>query len=455
MLTSPCSKTIAVLALIPTCILSFNTLSTTSSILKSPQSSLTVLDLHSRSNLDITSTSNVNLGAGAPCLSLLEKDVVSSGPSPSRHSNRANRIDSPLNMICDERREFELNLGKAMDTLKKDYPDMLTIAPDLSIYHDDLDVVDPSGFTIHGKKNYETSFAVVRSFVSWFYCPESSGLTFRIVYDWARNNIRVSWNAVVIPKAIYGGDRNKLHVDGISVYEMDRSSGLITQHRVEHLLVNGNPVHAPKGVFHALTNNVAPGIPVAGGYGNFIDGFKLEFRPHFHNHLSLKSTPGTSLLFSEMKMTSTSTTSDGGDSNFDTAAFKKKNDYRKKYGLPPLSEEEFIRVEAEVKQLATVQQQRQQQAQQQAQQAAATELAEKERKKNGFLNRMMGDIMTDTCESNYDCERPQVCCDFIFKKVCCASGMKVMNGVPGQMQPKRVTIPRLPQGGPDGMPGYY
>lgn len=138
MLTSPCSKTIAVLALIPTCILSFNTLSTTSSILKSPQSSLTVLDLHSRSNLDITSTSNVNLGAGAPCLSLLEKDVVSSGPSSSRHSNRANRIDSPLNMICDERREFELNLGKAMDTLKKDYPDMLTIAPGTFTFYNQI-----------------------------------------------------------------------------------------------------------------------------------------------------------------------------------------------------------------------------------------------------------------------------------------------------------------------------
>ena len=36
---------------------------------------------------------------------------------------------SPLDMICDEGHEFELNLGKAVDTLKQDYPDMLTDPP--------------------------------------------------------------------------------------------------------------------------------------------------------------------------------------------------------------------------------------------------------------------------------------------------------------------------------------
>lgn len=28
----------------------------------------------------------------------------------------------------------------------------------------------------------------------------------------------------------------------------------------------------------------------------------------------------------------------------------------------------------------------------------------------------------DTCESNFDCARPQVCCDLGFKKMCCSSG---------------------------------
>ena len=36
---------------------------------------------------------------------------------------------TPLRMIVDEQREFELALGKAVDTLKKDYPDILKADP--------------------------------------------------------------------------------------------------------------------------------------------------------------------------------------------------------------------------------------------------------------------------------------------------------------------------------------
>ena len=36
----------------------------------------------------------------------------------------------------------------------------------------------------------------------------------------------------------------------------------------------------------------------------------------------------------------------------------------------------------------------------------------------------------DTCETNYDCERPQVCCDYIFTKKCCTSGNFVISNQP-------------------------
>ena len=29
----------------------------------------------------------------------------------------------------------------------------------------------------------------------------------------------------------------------------------------------------------------------------------------------------------------------------------------------------------------------------------------------------------DGCETNYDCERPMVCCDLIVARVCCSSGL--------------------------------
>lgn len=44
--------------------------------------------------------------------------------------SRGSRIGSPVprkvQMVIDERAEFEMNLGKAVDTLKKDYPKILT-----------------------------------------------------------------------------------------------------------------------------------------------------------------------------------------------------------------------------------------------------------------------------------------------------------------------------------------
>lgn len=440
MLSNSAKQKIALIALIPTCIFGFTSITT---------------------HLPLNPNAIHQNGPSSSVSSRLS--LVSSTSTQDGITTRGPETGSPLNMICDERREFELNLGKAMDTLKKDYPDILTQAPDFSIFDEDLEVVDPSGVTIRGIKNYETSFAVVRTITGFFYSTEDSGLTFRTVFDCTRNSIRISWNAVLVPKAVYGGVRNQVHVDGISVYEMDRKTGMIIQHRVENLLVNGNPVHAPKGVVYALSKEVA-GASVAGAGGFGIGqgslpsttstttakskGFQLEFRP------PKIFSRGYSPLFT---MTSSASSDDesGNNNNFDEDAYQRKNDTRRKYGLPSLSPEEFMKIEAEVRQLELVQQQKQQQAAQQN--AAALAAEEKKKKRGSFLKNMMGDVLTDTCESNYDCERPMVCCDFMFKKVCCASGMKVMNFVPGQMQPLRVPIPaKVPRGGPDGFPedGY-
>lgn len=447
-------------AIIPTCILAFSTIGTDrnviSSIPSSPRPSTCTttpssssLSLYKDHNSPISSfVGRIRSASNVASASSVMQDVVS-------RTSETGTASSTLNMICDERKEFELKLGKAMDTLRKDYPDILTVAPDFSIFHEDLEVVDPSGVTIHGIKQYEASFSVVRALVGFFYCPTSSGLTFRLVYDWARNNIRISWNTVLVPRSIYGGEKNQLHVDGISVYEIDRQSGLITQHRVEHLLVNGNTVHAPKGVVHALTNEVVQGgVPVGGIGGYGIDqipqqpqkGFRLQFQsPLFVNPFK----PRTSLF--TMASSADNPNNKNQNNNFDQDAFQRKNDTRKKYGLPALSVEEFLQIEDQVRQLEMVQKEKQQTAQQI--QAAELAAQEKKKKRGNFLRNMMGDVLTDTCESNFDCERPMVCCDFVFKKVCCASGMKVGNGIPGEMQTLRVPIPRLPRGGPDGMPG--
>ena len=72
----------------------------------------------------------------------------------------------------------------------------------------------------------------------------------------------------------------------------------------------------------------------------------------------------------------------------------------------------------------------------QEQRAAQEKAAQK---KNGFLSKLLNgaqELTKDTCETNWDCERPQVCCDFGFKKMCCSSGNLV-----GNSQPQLAPVP--------------
>lgn len=65
-------------------------------------------------------------------LELNKKPVLSSENSAATESkSEENLREMPpvIQQIADERREFQINLGKAMDTLRKDMPDILTQNP--------------------------------------------------------------------------------------------------------------------------------------------------------------------------------------------------------------------------------------------------------------------------------------------------------------------------------------
>eukprot|EP00567_Pseudictyota_dubia_P015502 CAMPEP_0197446942 /NCGR_PEP_ID=MMETSP1175-20131217/11733_1 /TAXON_ID=1003142 /ORGANISM="Triceratium dubium, Strain CCMP147" /LENGTH=432 /DNA_ID=CAMNT_0042978119 /DNA_START=122 /DNA_END=1420 /DNA_ORIENTATION=+ len=365
---------------------------------------------------------------------------LESASATSRRKQEAQ--SSTLRMICDEQKEFEMALGKAVDTLRKDYPDLLTVSPDFSIYHTDLETVDPSGVKLHGIRGYKTSFQFLHAFVNFFYCPEDSGLTFRLVYDWARNHIRVSWNAVLVPKKIYGGSRNVLHVDGISVYEMNKASGLITQHRIESLVLNDTPVRPVNGIFNAMENlvrNEPEGVPVLGMKHEESNPFVVEFQGADFLSSMFDSSPRQTSLFSVSDASSSDVEvgeRQEENSTFDQAAYERKNESRMKFGLPPISVQEFEEIQAQVRQMELAQRRKAA-----ASVSQAAELTNEKEKKKGLLSKMFGGILEDTCESNWDCERPEVCCDLGFKKMCCSSGVKVYNGAPGQYQRALLPIP--------------
>ncbi|KAL9186851.1 hypothetical protein ACHAXT_010571 [Thalassiosira profunda] len=104
------------------------------------------------------------------------------------------------------------------------------------------------------------------------------------------------------------------------------------------------------------------------------------------------------------------------------AAFEDKNEARRKFDLPPLRPEEFLVLQAEIHAM-----EREQEAIQTVQRAVIAEkreveAAERRREETSPLQSFMESVFQSTCASNYDCDRPEVCCDFGFKKVCCTSG---------------------------------
>ena len=140
--------------------------------------------------------------------------------------------------------------------------------------------------------------------------------------------------------------------------------------------------------------------------------------------------------------TPASTASSSSTINVDFELLDTKNAARKKFGLKPLTPEEFLLLQEQVAEID------EQQRKKKAAHAAAAELAaEQERKKkqgNIFTN-FLGNALQDTCETNFDCEWPEVCCDFGFKKSCCSSGMRILDGPPQSRQGQLAEVP-IPQG---------
>lgn len=351
-------------------------------------------------------------------------------------ASRVSRMSTPMAVDQHENSEYTLQVGRALDSLKNDYPKILVDDPDYTIYDSSIVARDPSGFEIHGIGKYRQVFSLVHTIVNLFYCPEKSLLTLRMVHDQCHNNIRVSWNAEVVPKQIFGGTKTTLHVDGISVYEL-KSTGKVREHRIERLLINDKPVE--RGIVDALKQQVVDKdfIPVYAtpetkrGSPNQI--LKFQKSSIFSQSRSLFS-PDEKAITRSTKLLSSRADEVEHDSQYpglDWEALEKKNDSRKKFGLNPISPEEFLEIEAQVQQMAT---------QERAKHAANLDAAEipppKESSKGGILKKLFGAVLEDTCESNFDCERPEVCCDYGFKKSCCRSGSMVG----AQQEPVRIPV---------------
>ena len=58
----------------------------------------------------------------------------------------------------EDRQEFILNRGKALDTILHDYPNIFMHAPDFSVYRDDISLTDSAGFSVRETRHQKNQF---------------------------------------------------------------------------------------------------------------------------------------------------------------------------------------------------------------------------------------------------------------------------------------------------------
>ena len=58
--------------------------------------------------------------------------------------------------------DFEVNLGKVQDVLRRDYPYLFMKSLDYSIYEPDIELADPTGINFQGIKPYRNLFTILR-----------------------------------------------------------------------------------------------------------------------------------------------------------------------------------------------------------------------------------------------------------------------------------------------------
>jgi Uncharacterized conserved protein (DUF2358) len=410
--------------------------------------------------------------------------------------------------------EFTLRIGRALDTLRKEYPHLLTQSPDYALYDDEINLcVDlPTSpwkaltyNSISGISRYKMVWDMMHGLMKLLYNVDQSYMSsIKLCHDRVRGNvIRVQWHAVLFPRWLHPSssaiDGNTCatashstaatvpppswkchHMDGISVYELDWKTGKIVQHRIEQLVYTNNvqPVMVLEEVLMRHPATViagGSGVPVqirssaantveedtvAGHLKNTIVEFRCAnsmlfhpFRPSslFAAEAERPSPPkssteppsiaattssgkgtniGTSDLTNDM-VTSMSSSFHDPSIAVDTTALDAKNKSRKKFGLKPLTPTEFIQLQNDVVQLATIQQEKAIEAAKinQAKQEELRKQGSSNGPSNNLFNKVFGSVLKnlDTCESNFDCIRPQVCCDYIFAKKCCSSGSPVIS----------------------------
>ena len=286
-----------------------------------------------------------------------------------------------------------------------------------------------TGVAFRGISNYKRVFSTLRFFRQTF--MNDSNTTFRLTYDWSKQQVRITWNMVLQLKA----RQRPIHVDAVSAYHIN-SDGLAHRHELETVVVNGTPVEPPyayawinlpawvsRGAAAKAGGGGGPAMPAPNGIitsPNFDFDFGLNFNG-FSTLVEPEATAGSLLAAARtdpelrgdfMSALSVLMAAEGADS-LGAGGGGGVEEGGAGMAVAAESDESTAVAETPKKEARTI----------------------KGKKKDGWFG-LQGKL---ECDTSFDCTGGMVCCDFVLVKVCCSNGIRQPKF--GDLVPSLVPIP--------------
>lgn len=339
----------------------------------------------------------------------------------------------------------KVNQGKAIDALRRDYPRLFTHEPDFSIFAENVELYDTSGMRLSGVSHYKRVFSVLRLLFST--TMNKAEISHRLIVT--DDTIRIRWHAKLWMRMLHfgqGAEQDVVHFDGVSAYKLD-STGHIKSHRLENIVLTGGDKQATNLGFVWPSTEAPIPVPARPFFRALNTALDLDTtHPLAISGGPVVAPPSVPAMQPRMRTSSPSTSRAPppkaleGSEHSDACRSKET----------PM--ERAARERAEDK------------AKEDLRRSTMRDLFEEP--DNGPFG--LRSLIPQTCETNYDCERPMVCCDLLVTSVCCKSGLMVGKAVEPQLRAIPIPIPvddnekGLPPGlgggpnpkGPDGGPQF-
>jgi len=343
---------------------------------------------------------------------------------------------------------FTLNQGRAIDMLRRDYPKIFTHKPDFSIFTRDVELHDPSGRRLRGLNQYEKVFDMLRFLRRT--TMQDAKMTYRLVVT--DGKIRVRWTAKLWMRdpatgltTMANGEPAVVHLDGVSNYELD-DEGKVCKHVMENIILRGSEQAEPVQLALAW-----PSL----GLATATPELALPTSPRAPIFRALGVATGwapphglAALFETRADGTRTPDAPAGARSPQQTPTQQIAAQPARRRGGEPVASALSPEDETPLQRAAR---ERAEDADK-ARKLAELRTPAAEQRKGGFL----GVSLPTPCETSYDCERPEVCCDLLFGSVCCGGGLMIpTTDAQKALQPQAIPIPvEADNGGvPNGLRG--